>query len=121
MPTQTRCSPPLSWSPYATRDAASPRATLTLTLSLTLTLTQVTIRNPRGRELLERAVASRRVQVLREGGHGGRSLPSEGDRRAITLKTVTRAPTLTSRDKAQRSITLKTAAAGPLLERLTQS
>jgi hypothetical protein len=48
----------------------------------------VTIRNPRGRELLERAVASGRVEVLQDGGHGGRGLPSEGDRRPITMKTV---------------------------------
>ena len=50
----------------------------------------VTVRNPKGRRMLERAVAAGRVQILQEGGHGGRALPSTGDRRPITMKTVSR-------------------------------
>lgn len=48
----------------------------------------VTVRNARGREMLETAVASGRVSILQRGGKGGRALPSTGDRRAITMKTV---------------------------------
>jgi 7-hydroxymethyl chlorophyll a reductase len=40
--------------------------------------------------MLERAVAAGRVQILQEGGHGGRALLSTGDRRPITMKTVSR-------------------------------
>jgi len=48
----------------------------------------VTVRNPRGQQMLETAVASGRVEILQRGGHGGRDLPSSGSRRAITIKTV---------------------------------
>ncbi len=48
----------------------------------------VTVRNRKGRRMLARAVAAGRVQVIREGGHGGRALPSSGDRRPITMKTA---------------------------------
>ena len=73
----------------------------------------VTVRNARGRAMLRAAVEAGRVevpylpvsphispylpisphispylQVLQEGGHGGRRLPSAGDRRLITMKTV---------------------------------
>ena len=48
----------------------------------------VTVRNARGRALLDAAVAAGHVEVLQRGGHGGRGLPSEGERRAITMKTV---------------------------------
>ena len=48
----------------------------------------VTVRNGKGRRMLEGAVAAGRVEILQEGGHGGRGLPSEGDRRPITMKTV---------------------------------
>ena len=48
----------------------------------------VTVRNARGRRMLDAAVAAGCVEVLQRGGHGGRGLPSEGDRRAITMKTV---------------------------------
>lgn len=43
----------------------------------------VTVRNPRGRFLLDTAVARGTVEVLRRG-----ALPSTGDRAAITKKTV---------------------------------
>ena len=48
----------------------------------------VTVRNARGRAMLDAAVAAGRVEVLQRGGKGGRGLPSEGDRRGITMKTV---------------------------------
>ena len=48
----------------------------------------VTVRNARGRRMLETAVGAGRVEVLQRGGHGGRGLPSSGDRRPITMKTV---------------------------------
>ena len=48
----------------------------------------VTVRNAKGRRMLETAVASGRVEILQRGGAGGRQLPSTGDRRAITVKTV---------------------------------
>ena len=48
----------------------------------------VTVRNSRGRRMLDAAIAAGRVEVLQRGGHGGRGLPSTGDRRVITMKTV---------------------------------
>lgn len=48
----------------------------------------VTVRNGKGRRMLERAVEAGRVEVLQEGGHGGHALPSGGDRGAITMTTV---------------------------------
>ena len=48
----------------------------------------VTVRNAKGQRMLQTAVDSGRVEILQEGGHGGRGLPSEGSRRAITMKTV---------------------------------
>mgnify|MGYP004195490911 CR=1 FL=1 len=48
----------------------------------------VTVRNARGRRMLDAAIEAGRVEVLQRGGHGGRELPSEGDRRLITMKTV---------------------------------
>ena len=42
----------------------------------------MTVRNGRGAAMLECAVRARRVTVVADGGHGGRSLPSGGDRRA---------------------------------------
>ena len=38
--------------------------------------------------MLDTAVKSGRVEILQRGGVGGRELPSTGDRRAITVKTV---------------------------------
>ena len=40
------------------------------------------------RRMLDEAVRSGRVEILQRGGHGGRELPSSGDRRGITVKTV---------------------------------
>ena len=48
----------------------------------------VTVRNERGRRMLDTAVKSGRVEILQRGGVGGRQLPSTGDRRQITVKTV---------------------------------
>ena len=48
----------------------------------------VTVRNERGRRMLDTAVKSGGVKILQRGGVGGRQLPSTGDRRAITVKTV---------------------------------
>ena len=48
----------------------------------------VTVRNSRGRRMLDTAVKSGRVEILQRGGVGGRELPSTGDRRQITVKTV---------------------------------
>ena len=48
----------------------------------------VTVRNERGRRMLDTAVKSGRVEILQRGGVGGRELPSTGDRRQITVKTV---------------------------------
>lgn len=48
----------------------------------------VTVRNARGRAMLDAAVRAGRVEVLQRGGKGGRGLPSAGQRRAITMKTV---------------------------------
>lgn len=48
----------------------------------------VTVRNSRGRAMLETAIELGRVELLQDGGHGGRSLPSEGDRAQLTMKTV---------------------------------
>ena len=50
----------------------------------------VTVRNGRGRQMLERAVAAGRVEVLQRGGKGGAGLLSEGDRAKITLSTFER-------------------------------
>uniref|UniRef100_A0A7S0NYQ9 Coenzyme F420 hydrogenase/dehydrogenase beta subunit C-terminal domain-containing protein n=1 Tax=Calcidiscus leptoporus TaxID=127549 RepID=A0A7S0NYQ9_9EUKA len=50
----------------------------------------VTVRNGRGRQMLQRAIARQRVEVLQDGGHGGGALPSSGDRRELTLQTVSR-------------------------------
>ena len=38
--------------------------------------------------MLDTAVKSGRVEILQRGGAGGRELPSTGDRRSITVKTV---------------------------------
>ena len=48
----------------------------------------VTVRNAKGRRMLDTAVKSGRVEILQRGGVGGRELPSTGDRRSITVKTV---------------------------------
>ena len=48
----------------------------------------VTVRNARGRAMLDEAVRAGSVEVLQDGGHGGKTLPSTGDREAITMKTV---------------------------------
>ena len=48
----------------------------------------VTVRNAKGRRMLDTAVKSGRVEILQKGGVGGRELPSTGDRRQITVKTV---------------------------------
>ena len=48
----------------------------------------VTVRNERGQAMLDEAIQRGRVQILKDGGHGGRDLPSTGDRGAITMKTV---------------------------------
>ena len=50
--------------------------------------TQVTVRNAKGRRMLDKAIESGRVEILQRGGAGGRELPSTGDRRQITVKTV---------------------------------
>ncbi|KAL3916320.1 MAG: hypothetical protein SGPRY_006874, partial [Prymnesium sp.] len=50
----------------------------------------VTVRNPRGRALLENAVSAGRVSVLQRGGKGGVGLQSEGDRDKITRATFRR-------------------------------
>ena len=55
---------------------------------MTTAALMVTVRNERGREMLEEAVRQGAVEILQDGGHGGRALPSSGDRRAITMKTV---------------------------------
>ena len=48
----------------------------------------VTVRNAKGVAMLDEAIASGRVEIIQDGGHGGASLPSSGDRAAITMKTV---------------------------------
>ena len=48
----------------------------------------VTVRNDRGQRMLDHAVSKGRVEILQEGGHGGKALPSTGDRSVITMKTV---------------------------------
>ena len=48
----------------------------------------VTVRNSRGRAMLDEAVAAGRVEILADGGHGGAALPSTGERGGITMKTV---------------------------------
>lgn len=48
----------------------------------------VTVRNSRGRAMLDEAVRAGNVEILQRGGHGGAGLPSGGDRGAITMKTV---------------------------------
>ena len=65
----------------------------------------VTVRSGKGREMLDQATRAGRVEVLMDGGHGGRKLPSAGDRRAVTLKTV-------QADSMVRSLTEKDFRAG---------
>ena len=48
----------------------------------------VTVRNPRGQEMLDAAVAKGTVAILQDGGYGGRELPSTGSRAVLTMKTV---------------------------------
>ena len=48
----------------------------------------VTVRNAKGRRMLANAVERGSVEILERGGPGGRRLPSTGDRRSITVKTV---------------------------------
>ena len=50
----------------------------------------VTVRNARGRAMLDAAIAAGLVEILQDGGHGGAGLPSSGDRRTTTLSTLTR-------------------------------
>jgi 7-hydroxymethyl chlorophyll a reductase len=55
---------------------------------MTTAALMVTVRNERGAAMLDEAVSQGYVQILQDGGHGGRALPSSGDRSAITMKTV---------------------------------
>jgi len=48
----------------------------------------VTVRNGKGQAMLDEAVRAGRVEILQDGGHGGASLPSSGERGTITMKTV---------------------------------
>jgi len=57
---------------------------------MTTAALMVTVRNAKGSAMLDNAVARGRVEVLQEGGHGGKLLPSTGDRRKITMSTVER-------------------------------
>lgn len=57
---------------------------------MTTAALMVTVRNAKGSAMLENAIAKGRVEVLKEGGHGGKLLPSTGDRRTITMSTVKR-------------------------------
>ena len=66
----------------------------------------VTVRNAKGAAMLDKAVEQGRVEVLCEGGHGGRALPSTGDRTAITMKTV-------AADSMVQSLTDASYAPGP--------
>jgi hypothetical protein len=55
---------------------------------MTTAALMVTVRNGRGRAMLDEAIQQGTVEILQDGGHGGRTLPSTGERRAITVKTV---------------------------------
>lgn len=55
---------------------------------MTTAALMVTVRNERGRAMLDEAIRVGSVEILQDGGHGGEALPSSGDRTAITMKTV---------------------------------
>jgi hypothetical protein len=50
----------------------------------------VTVRNERGRAMLDEAVRRGRVEVLLDGGRGGAALPSTGDRSKLAFATFER-------------------------------
>ena len=55
---------------------------------MTTAALMVTVRNDRGRRMLDHAVGVGAVEILADGGHGGKVLPSTGSRSVLTMKTV---------------------------------